>query len=202
VVSVSRTLLGLLEPSAQHGYTLRRRYDDWFGAARPLKSAQVYATLQRLARDGLVDLVAVAAGEGPDRRLYAITEAGVQELERWLAEPDVPEVTATRRVLFAKVVIALAGGREAAPLLDRQRQAHLARMRELRTMRQDGDLLAQLGADFEMFHLDADLKWIDAAQARLDRLAVVVRQTAAPQPGDPRNEAARPGDLLSPEETP
>lgn len=175
-MSVSRTLLGLLEPRAQHGYTLRRRYDDWFGGARPLKSAQVYATLQRLARDGFADLVGVASGEGPDRRLYAITEAGVGELERWLEEPEVPEVTATRRVLFAKVVIALASGREADAMLDRQRQAHLARMREMRALRQSGDLLGQLDADFEMYHLDADLKWIDGAQARLDRLAAVVQQ--------------------------
>ena len=61
-MSVSRTLLGLLEPEAQHGYTLRQRYDFWFGTARPLKSAQVYSTLQRLARDGLVDLAGVTAG--------------------------------------------------------------------------------------------------------------------------------------------
>jgi DNA-binding PadR family transcriptional regulator len=176
-MSVPLTLLGLLEPSAQHGYHLRRRYDDWFGGARPLKSAQVYATLQRLARDGLVDLAGVAAGEGPERRVYAITEAGVFELERWLDEPEVPEVAATRRVLFAKVVIALSSGRSAAALLDRQRQAHLARMRDMRAQRQSGDLIAQLDADFEMYHLDADLKWIDGAQSRLDRLAELVRET-------------------------
>lgn len=182
-MSVSRTLLGLLEPKAQHGYTLRRRYDDWFGARRPLKSAQVYATLQRMARDGLVDLAGIAAGEGPDRRVYAITDAGVYELERWLAEPEVPEVAATRRVLFAKVVIALSSGRAAAEVLDRQRQAHLARMREMRAARQTagsaGDLLGQLDADFETYHLDADLRWIDGAQARLDRLAAALTEGAA-----------------------
>ena len=87
-------------------------------------------------------------------------------------------------------------------MLDRQRQAHLSRMRDLRALRRDGDLLVQLDADFEMFHLDADLKWIDAAQARLDRLATVVRQTAARPPGDPQDGAGQPGDLPNPEETP
>lgn len=181
-MSVSRTLLGLLEPQAQHGYTLRRRYDDWFGVGRPLKSAQVYATLQRLARDGLVDLAGISPGEGPDRRVYAITEAGVYELERWLAEPEVPDVAATRRALFAKVVIALTSGRAARAVLDCQRQAHLARMREMRVNRQSGDLLTQLDADFEMYHLDADLKWIDGTEARLDRLAAIL---AAPDQADP-----------------
>lgn len=179
-MSVSRSLLGLLEPQPQHGYTLRQRYDSWFGGGRPLKSAQVYATLQRLARDGYVDLAGVEAGEGPERRIYAITEAGVHELQRWLDEPEVPDVNAGRRVLFAKVVVALASGRPAEPVLDRQRQAHLARMRELRARRQRGDALAQLDADFEMYHLDADLKWIDGAQGRLDHLA---RAVAAQQPG-------------------
>ncbi|GAA0902104.1 PadR family transcriptional regulator [Virgisporangium ochraceum] len=176
-MSVSRTLLGLLEPGAQHGYTLRQRYDVWFGAARPLKSAQVYSTLQRLQRDGLADLAGVAAGEGPDRRLYAITGAGVYELDRWLQEPEVPEVSATRRALFAKVVLALHSGRPARALLDAQRQAHHRRLREMRVARQRGDLMAQLDADFEMYHLDADLKWIDGAEARLDRLAAHIKET-------------------------
>jgi DNA-binding PadR family transcriptional regulator len=175
-MSVSRTLLGLLEPKAQHGYTLRQRYDFWFGTQRPLKSAQVYSTLHRLTRDGFVDLAGVAAGEGPDRRLYAITEAGVYELDRWLQEPEVPEVSATRRVLFAKVVLALQSGRPARSLLDAQRQAHHDRLRDMRKARQAGDLMTQLDADFEMYHLDADLKWIDGAEARLDRLAAHIRE--------------------------
>jgi DNA-binding PadR family transcriptional regulator len=170
-MSVSRALLGLLEPLPQHGYTLRSRYDEWFGGDRPIKSAQVYSTLQRLARDELVDLVGVEAGEGPDRRVYTITPTGVTELERWLTQPEIPDVAGTRRVLFAKVVIALSSGRPAAPLLNAQRQAHLDRMREMRVRRQGGDVLAQLDADFEIYHLDADLKWIDGAESRLDRLA-------------------------------
>ena len=105
------------------------------------------------------------------------------ELERWLDEPEVPDVSASRRSLFAKVVIALASGRPAEPVLDRQRQAHLARMRELRAQRQRGDALAQLDADFEMYHLDADLRWIDGAQDRLDRLAASIQ--AQPSGGQP-----------------
>jgi DNA-binding PadR family transcriptional regulator len=185
-MSVSRTLLGLLEPQSQHGYTLRQRYDFLFGNARPLKSAQVYSTLHRLNRDGLAELSGVAAGEGPDRRLYTITADGVYELNRWLQEPEVPEVAATRRVLFAKVVIALSSGRPARPMLDQQRQAHLARMRDMRDLRQRGDLLVQLDADFEMFHLDADLRWIDGAEARLDRLAAHLKKA----PGSGAGEAS------------
>jgi hypothetical protein len=88
-------------------------------------------------------------------------------------------VTGSRRVLFAKVLIALSSGRPADALLDRQRQAHHARLREMRVRRQAGDLVVQLDADFEMYHLDADLRWIDGAVGRLDRLAALVRRPAA-----------------------
>jgi DNA-binding PadR family transcriptional regulator len=174
-VSVSRTLLGLLEAEPQHGYTLRRRYDEWFGTARPLKSAQVYSTLQRLARDGLVDLTGIEGGGGPERHVYTITGPGVDELERWLEEPEVPDMSMSRRALFAKVVIALASGRPAEHLLHNQRQSHLSRMRELRAARQRGDLLTQLAADFESHHLNADLQWMDAADARLAQLGEALR---------------------------
>jgi len=174
-MSVSRTLLGLLETEPQHGYTLRQRYDEWFGAGRPIKSAQVYSTLQRLARDGLVDLAGIEGGGGPERHVYTITGPGVHELERWLEEPDVPDVSVSRRALFAKVVIALASGRPAEHLLHNQRQAHLGRMRELRAERQRGDLITQLAADFESHHLNADLQWMDAAEARLSQLAEALR---------------------------
>jgi len=73
------------------------------------------------------------------------------------------------------VVIALASGRPAEHLLHNQRQAHLGRMRELRAERQRGDLITQLAADFESHHLNADLQWMDAAEARLSQLAEALR---------------------------
>ncbi|HVM26472.1 MAG TPA: PadR family transcriptional regulator, partial [Mycobacteriales bacterium] len=82
------TLLGLLEPAPQHGYELRRAYDARFGRHRPVKSAQVYATLARLHRDGQVEVAGVERVDGPDRTTYALTPDGVTRLERWLAEPE------------------------------------------------------------------------------------------------------------------
>lgn len=164
-------MLGLLEPAPMHGYTLRRRYDDWFGGGRAIASAQVYSSLRRLARSDWVELAGVEAGGGPERRVYRVTGPGVAELERWLAEPLVPDVRALRQELFAKVVVAALTRRRPREVLDRQRHQHLARMRQLRELRQSPEVLTQLDADFEMFHLEADLRWIDAAEARVTRLA-------------------------------
>jgi DNA-binding PadR family transcriptional regulator len=173
-MSVPLTLLGLLEREPSHGYDLKRDYDTYFGRGRPLPFGQVYATLGRLVRDGQVVAAEIEQGAGPDRKRYVITDLGVTQVEAWLAEPVEPEPH-LQTVLFAKVVLALMLGRDAEAYLDAQRAAHLQRMRELTKMRQDGDVVETLLADHGLFHLDADLQWIDTTAARLTALAEKVR---------------------------
>jgi DNA-binding PadR family transcriptional regulator len=174
-MSVPLTLLGLLEREPSHGYELKRDYDAYFGRGRPLPFGQVYATLGRLARDGKVIAGEAEPGAGPDRKRYVITEAGATEFETWLADPVAPEPH-LQTVLFAKVVLALMLGRRADQYLDAQRAAHLQRMRELTELKQKGALVDALLADHGLFHLEADLRWIDMTAARLDALAQVVSQ--------------------------
>jgi DNA-binding PadR family transcriptional regulator len=169
------TLLGLLEREPSHGYDLKRDYDAYFGRGKPLPYGQVYATLSRLARDGKAIAGPVEHGEGPDRKRYAITESGVQDVEQWLSEPIAPEPH-LQTVLFAKVVLALMLGREAERYLDVQRAAHLGRMRELTDLKQRGNLVDTMLADHGLYHLEADLRWMDHTAARLDQLALEVRR--------------------------
>jgi DNA-binding PadR family transcriptional regulator len=172
---VPSTLLGLLEPGPSHGYELKREYDVLFGRDKPLPFGQVYATLGRLQRDGHVAVEGTARGGGPDRKRYAITSSGITVLERWLGEPERPEPH-LQPVLFAKVVLALTSGRPAAEYLLAQRTAHMARMRELTAKRRGGGLTESLVADYGLFHLEADLRWIDLTAARLDQLAKEISQ--------------------------
>jgi DNA-binding PadR family transcriptional regulator len=173
-MSVPLTLLGLLEREPSHGYELKRDYDAYFGRGRPLPFGQVYATLGRLARDGKVVAADAAPGAGPDRKRYAITELGVRDVEAWLAEPVEAEPH-LQTVLFAKVVLALMLGRSAEGYLDSQRAAHLRRMRELTEIKRTGSLVDALLADHGLFHLEADLRWIDVTAARLSSLSEMVR---------------------------
>jgi DNA-binding PadR family transcriptional regulator len=173
-MSVPLTLLGLLERQPSHGYDLKRDYDTYFGRGRPLPFGQVYATLARLARDGKVVISEVEPGGGPERKRYVITEQGATEFDSWLAEPVAAEPH-LQTVLFAKVVLALMLGRPAEEYLDTQRAAHLRRMRELTEIRRTGNVVDALLADHGLFHLDADLRWIDTTAARLDALAKAVR---------------------------
>jgi DNA-binding PadR family transcriptional regulator len=163
-------LLGLLDREPSHGYDLKRDYDTYFSRGRPLPFGQVYATLSRLARDGKAIAGEAEPGAGPDRKRYAITETGKSEVEAWLTEP-IPAEPYLQTDLFVKVVLSLMLGRPAEEYLDAQRAAHLRRMRELTELKQHDSLVDALLADHGLFHLDADLRWIDLTAARLAPLA-------------------------------
>ncbi|GAA0744133.1 PadR family transcriptional regulator [Dactylosporangium roseum] len=173
-MSIGQAFLGLLEAHPRHGYDLKRAYDERFGADRPLAYGQVYATLSRLLKHGLVTVNGVEPGEGPDRKRYAITPAGVADVERWLGQPEKPEPY-LQSTLYTKVILALLTGRPAAGILDTQRSEHLRLMRELTRRKAAGDLADQLVCDHALFHLEADLRWLELTAARLDELAGTVR---------------------------
>jgi DNA-binding PadR family transcriptional regulator len=172
-MTVPLTLLGLLEREPSHGYDLKRDYDTFFGQGKPLAFGQVYSTLGRLARDGKVSGGDAEPGAGPDRKRYAITPVGSRELHEWLSEPAEPEPH-LQTVLFAKVVLSLMLGEPAQAYLHRQRAAHMQRLRELTEVKRTGGLVEALLADHGMFHLEADLRWIDTTETRLGALAEMV----------------------------
>lgn len=168
-MSISQMFLGLLEDGPSYGYDLKREYDARLGLDRPVAYGQVYATLSRLLKHGLVTVDAVEPGDGPDRKRYAITPEGVADVEAWLAQPEKPDLY-LQTTLYAKVVLALRSGRSAAGILDAQRAEHLALMRELTRRKASGDLADQLVCDHALFHLEADLRWLELTTARLDEL--------------------------------
>lgn len=176
-MSTSHVLLGLLARGERHGYDLKREYDARFPKARPLAFGQVYATLDRLLRDGLAATAGTERVGGPERTTYILTEAGRAALAEWLATVETPAPYVVNP-LFAKVIVALLcgggdGGTAAAKYLRDQRAAHLERMREYTAIKVDaasplGEVLA---ADHALVHLDADLRWIDTALSRITTLS-------------------------------
>jgi DNA-binding PadR family transcriptional regulator len=175
VVAIAYALLGLLEGSSRHGYDLKQSYDRCFGGTKPIRFGQVYRTLAQLERDGRVQVVRVEAGAGPDRKRYSITREGVTELDAWLAEPEEPR-PALQSVLFTKVVLSLMSGRPAHTYLDAQRARHRAAMKALAGQRSKATSTQDaLLADYQLFHIEADLRWLDDAGARLATLAQEVR---------------------------
>lgn len=171
-------LLGLLSVEPSHGYDLKHSYDRTFGGQKPLAFGQVYATLARMIRDGLI--AALDAGDdpddaaGPERKRYRVTPAGREKIAAWMFTPDTPSEK-LQSDLFAKTVIALLLGDDAAALLDAQRAEHMQRMRELTRAKQGAGLADVLLIDHGLFHIEADLRWIDLTASRLGQLAGEVR---------------------------
>jgi DNA-binding PadR family transcriptional regulator len=178
-MSVRLGLLGLLRDEPSHGYDLKQRYDDLLDPERPVQQAQVYSTLSRLERDGMVSIVGAGPDGSPVKRIYRATDVGVGELERWLGDPVEPEPR-LHTVLYVKVVLTLLTGRSVDDLLDAQREAHMVRMRELTGLRQSRDPAVSLLADYALFHLESDLRWLDLTATRIDELAARVARRSHP----------------------
>lgn len=165
-MSVSQALLGLLDGQPAHGYTLKKLYDEHFSRVKPLPYGQVYASLSRFERDGLATVVGAELVEGPERKIFAITSAGVTQFEDWLQEPYEPTVFAVS-TLFTKITLAMLSGRSPIEILDAQRLVHLDRMRELNKLRKAAAGTELLALTYEITHLDADLRWIEDSGNRI-----------------------------------
>lgn len=175
-MSVADALLGLLKVHPGHGYDLKMRYDALLDPSRSLQQAQVYATLARLERDSLVTVSGVDQGAGPPRRTFALTSLGRKELDRWLATPVVPAVQ-LHADLYSKVVLTAMTGGSVSDLLHRQRQTHMVRMREMTGLRQSSDLATSSLAEYALFHLEADLRWLELAADRADEVVRAAQAT-------------------------
>ena len=162
-VSLKYGVLGLLAEEPLHGYEVKNRFEAMLGGTWEVNIGQVYTTLQRLERDGLVRPVGKRGDRG--KLLYELSEQGRKSLDGWMAEPEAgPQEL--REEIYVKLLLAtrLANG-NLGPLLGRQKRAYLQRLRDLNRIeeraRQDGRMdLARLvrGA---LLHTEADIKWID-----------------------------------------
>ena len=162
-------LLALLATGPAHGYELKLQLEQRFGAVLPpLNAGQIYTTLGRLQRDGLVDDDAVAQDGRPNKRVYRLTSDGQSELDRW-----VEDATPSPRLkddFFMKLVLARAAGiADPLALIDRQRGAYLQALRELDDVAAalNGDDTAALLVEGAALHLEADLKWLDLCERRM-----------------------------------
>ena len=172
-------LLGILAGGPAHGYDLKRLHDERFPSARPLAYGQVYSTLARLGRDGLVESVETAQDAGPERTVFALTPQGRRALADWLDEVETPGSYAADELL-RKTVSALHVGPGAEDFLRRQREAHLTAMRRLtRELSAAPDVGTRIALDHTLAHLDADLRWIEQTR---DRVAEAERRSGRQPP--------------------
>jgi DNA-binding PadR family transcriptional regulator len=180
-VSVKYGLLGILSKRPQHGYELKRSFEQITGGFWELNYGQIYQTLDRLESEGFVTYTVEQEENVPDKKVYAITPAGRGALAEWLAHPE-PRPRPLRDELFIRLAVMSSG--EAKPifeLLEAHAQIYLGKMQELTQAksrlqnegpRAPGEgipeaVVEELLIDAALYHAEADLRWLEHCEARL-----------------------------------
>lgn len=168
-MSVRHALLALLSEGPRYGLQLRQEFEARTGEVWPLNVGQVYTTLQRLERDGLVE--SDAGDDGPQRN-FRITPDGLAELGEWLRTP--PDLSSPPRdELVIKVLVALqVQGVDVHEVIQVHRRYVVQLMQQWTRLKEEAeehDVAFALVVDAELFRLDSVIRWLDAADGRLRR---------------------------------
>jgi DNA-binding PadR family transcriptional regulator len=182
-MSVRNALLGLLAQKKRHGYELHLAFEAIMGGREnwAVKPAQIYTTLSRLNKGGLISEEGTDRGGGPEKLIYSITDRGKETLNTWLQDPVISKHG--RDEFYMKVMIALATG-EADPYkliynqrISLYRELHTAQERRENT-NPDKELAHILLLERTIMHMEADLHWLDMIESRLDE----IRSQPVPEP--------------------
>jgi len=189
-MSIRHGLLALLTEESKYGYQLRAEFEERTGATWPLNVGQVYTTLGRLERDGLV-VQSDTDAEG--RHRYSITDEGRAEVATWFAAP-VPRDSAPRDELAIKLAIALTvPGVDVTAMVQTQRSETMRTLQNytrLKAYADDAELAWLLALDALLFQAEAELRWLDHCEERLARVA--------PQATTPRTTSQLASDVIDP----
>ncbi len=181
-MSVRQALLALLEQGPMYGYQLRAEFEQRTGATWPLNVGQVYTTLTRLERDGLVEGTGAEDEDSAIHRVvYAITPAGRDEVAAWFTTP-VARTQPPRDELAIKLALAVTvPGVDVGTVIQQQRSATMAALQDYTRLKRIGraaqpvepaDLAWSLVLDSLVFAAEAEIRWLDHCEARLRRAAL------------------------------
>jgi DNA-binding PadR family transcriptional regulator len=195
-MAVRNALLALLHEGPKHGYQLKAEFESATGGTWPLNIGQVYTTLQRLERDGLVE-PATTEVDDERQRPVQITAAGRAELESWLTA-TVDQDPPRRDELAVKLLVVIAtSAADPATVLQHQRGAALERLQRLTRLKRDaddGDLGWLMVVDHLILQTDAEARWLDLCEQRLRQAGPDAMGRAARAAADRAGE----GDVVEP----
>jgi DNA-binding PadR family transcriptional regulator len=196
-LSVRNAILGLLAQKPRHGYELHAAFSAVVGGATwDVKPAQIYTTLERLEESGLVQTESdLGEGQEPERRIYAITSDGHEALKEWFAD-GVP-TEHQRDEFYVKLMIGLISGEADPAKIIQTQRSHLYQALHDATAQRDSydpqtEIAQILLIDKAIMHLEADLRWLDIIEMRLE----AIKDQPIPEPeirkrGRPKKELVK-----------
>jgi DNA-binding PadR family transcriptional regulator len=168
-MSLRFATLGLLAEQPLHGYQVKQRFEDLLGGTWEVNIGQVYQTLQRLERDGLVETTGDRGDRG--RQAYRTTDFGLTALDEWLSSPAQQPQTLREEVYVKLALLGRQADGRLEAMLDGQRRVYLQQLRDLadqeRVARDCGRPELALLFRGAQLHTEADLKWLDACADEL-----------------------------------
>lgn len=173
-MAVRHAVLGLLSTKAMHGYELKTKFDQVTGGFWQLNFGQIYSTLDRLEREGLVERVSEASSGDADRKVFRITVKGRSRLDEWVLQPAA-HPRALRDDLFVRLLFCdRSSTAQLQRMLDRQRDVYELEMRKLSKRKaqlealnlKDG-FVTDLLIDAALYHAEAELAWLSHVAERL-----------------------------------
>jgi len=195
-VTIRNSLLALLCERPHYGYELRQEFESRTGSTWPLNIGQVYTTLDRLQRDGLVDS---DGGDADGRKVWHVTRAGRDEVATWLARP-VTRPAPSRDELAMKLAIAASlDDVDVAAIIQAQRQATVRTLQDLTRTKAAGPDTASpqefawlLVVDSMIFQAEAEIRWLDHSEQRLSDAAARRRATGRTPRASAETSAPKP----------
>jgi DNA-binding PadR family transcriptional regulator len=172
---VRHTLLGLLAKEPRYGYELRASFMALAGGeqAWEVKPAQIYTTLNRMVESGLVARLLPDGADADEKVLFKLTPAGQEELDRWLGEGSLSDPQ--QDAFFLKLMLSLElPAIDATRLIQTQRSALYQELHRVTAMRGTLDKKTELARillmDKAIMHIEADLRWLDMIEGRLEEV--------------------------------
>lgn len=190
MVSVGMSLLAILEESPSYGLRLKNEFQTRTGDIWPLNVGQVYTTLGRLQRDGLVR--GEAEHEADSQKIYAITEQGRTWLADWFHRPTGGAVPSREELVLKLVMVARRSHGDAARVIQAERRGAIEVLQEYTRLKRGAPGQADLGwlflLDSLIFQAEARVRWLDACEARLAARPEPALEGQEPVAGIPENE--------------
>jgi len=168
-VSVSMSLLAMLEERSMYGLELKNVFEESTGGVWPLNVGQVYTTISRLERDGLVAL----RSESDGQKLYAITDAGRDRVAGWFRHPSRKGAVARDEIVLKLSLALVKPGVDVGAVIQLERRALLEQLQEYTRLKSDAPSEQDLGwlilLDSFIFKIEARVRWLDSCEARIIR---------------------------------